>query len=61
LDGLDLKQIVSPFLRDFSARVDETVNLAILNGDELIYIDRVRTTQILNININLHVGSPWLY
>lgn len=55
LDGLDLKQMVAPFLRDLSARVDETVNLAILNGDELIYIDRVRTDQILNIN--LHVGS----
>ena len=55
LEGLDLKQMASPFLRDLSARVDETVNLAILNGDELIYIDRVRTAQILNIN--LHVGS----
>jgi IclR family pca regulon transcriptional regulator len=55
LDGLDLKRMVAPFLRDLSARVDETVNLAILNGDELIYIDRVRTDQILNIN--LHVGS----
>lgn len=55
LEGLDLKQVAAPFLRDLSARVEETVNMAVLDGHELIYIDRVGTAQI--INVNLHVGS----
>lgn len=54
-DALDLKQLSLPFLRELSARHNETVNLAVLNGDELIYVDRITTLQI--VSINLHVGS----
>ncbi|HEY4355056.1 MAG TPA: IclR family transcriptional regulator [Acidobacteriaceae bacterium] len=54
-DGLDLKQISAPFLQDLSGHFNETVNLAVLDHDELVYIERIGTSQI--ININLHVGS----
>jgi IclR family transcriptional regulator, pca regulon regulatory protein len=54
-DALDLKQLSLPFLRELSARHNETVNLAVLNGDELIYVERITTSQI--VSINLHVGS----
>ena len=54
-DSLDLRQLSSPFLHELSTRLNETVSLAILNDDESIYIDRVTTKQI--INVNLHVGS----
>lgn len=54
-EGMDLKELAAPFLRDLSARVGETVNMAVLDGMDLIYIERIKTTQV--ININLHVGS----
>lgn len=54
-DSLDLKQLSLPFLRELSARHNETVNLAVLDGDELIYVERIRSPQI--VTINLHVGS----
>lgn len=54
-ETLDLRELANPFLRDLSARVNEMVNLAILDGDELVFIDRIRTSQI--VNINLHPGS----
>ncbi|MFQ5722525.1 MAG: IclR family transcriptional regulator, partial [Candidatus Aminicenantales bacterium] len=38
-----------------SHQVKETVNLAVLDGLRLIYIERIKTQQI--VNINLHVGS----
>jgi len=38
-----------------SRQVKETVNLAVLDGWRLIYIERIKTEQI--VNINLHVGS----
>lgn len=54
-DGLDLKTLSTPFLNDLSRRLNETVNLAVLDGDQLVYIERIKTSQI--ITINLHVGS----
>lgn len=54
-DRLDLRQIASPFLIDLSNRVREMANLAILDGDELVFADRIKTSQI--VNINLHPGS----
>jgi IclR family pca regulon transcriptional regulator len=54
-EGMDLKEVAAPFLRDLSFRVSETVNMAVLDETRLIYIERVKTSQI--VNINLHVGS----
>jgi IclR family transcriptional regulator, pca regulon regulatory protein len=54
-DGLDLKQLSMPVLRELSTRFNETVNLAVADGDELIYVERIRSSQI--VTINLHVGS----
>ena len=52
---LDLKRVAHPYLRELSAEIDETVNLAVLDGLQIVYLDRVKTGQI--ININLSVGS----
>lgn len=54
-EGMDLKDLAAPFLRDLSTRIGETVNMAVLDGDQIIYIERVKTPQV--VNINLHVGS----
>lgn len=54
-EGLELKQISSPFLHELSARFNEAVILGILDGYELVYVERIQTSQI--IRINLHVGS----
>ncbi len=54
-DSLDIKQLAIPFLQELSSHFNETVNLAILDGDELVYVERIGTAQI--ISVNLHVGS----
>jgi IclR family transcriptional regulator, pca regulon regulatory protein len=54
-DGMDLKEIAAPFLRELVERSGETVNMAVRDEDNIIYIERLKTSQI--ININLHVGS----
>jgi IclR family pca regulon transcriptional regulator len=54
-EGLDLKELANPFLKELSIRVNEMVNLAILDGYELVFIERIRTSQI--VNINLQPGS----
>ena len=55
LQTLDLKTIAAPYLQSLSKECHETVNMAVLDEDELVYIERIRTQQI--VNINLHVGS----
>jgi IclR family pca regulon transcriptional regulator len=54
-DGMDLKELAAPFLRELVTRAGETVNMAIRDEDNIIYIERLKTSQV--ININLHVGS----
>jgi IclR family pca regulon transcriptional regulator len=55
LQTLDLKTIAAPYLQSLARQCHETVNMAVLDEDELVYIERIRTQQI--VNINLHVGS----
>ncbi len=53
--NLDLRKMASPHLEKTSKEIGETVNLAILDGKEIVYVERIKTQQILNIN--LEVGS----
>lgn len=55
LSSLDLRDVAAPYLRKLSKSSGETVNLAILDGWQLVYVERLKTQKI--VNINLHVGS----
>lgn len=55
LSSLELREVAQPYLMELSRNVKETVNLAVLDRWRLIYIERIKTHQI--VNINLHVGS----
>ncbi len=55
LSSLELREVAQPYLMELSRNIKETVNLAVLDGWRLIYVERIKTQQILNIN--LHVGS----
>jgi IclR family transcriptional regulator, pca regulon regulatory protein len=51
----DLWQTAHPYLVRASREYNETFNLAILDGTDILYIDRVKTQKILTIN--LEIGS----
>jgi IclR family pca regulon transcriptional regulator len=55
-DSLDLKQLAQPILRDLLTRVDELVNLAIMDRDELVFVDRMKPSSQV-VNVNLRPGS----
>jgi IclR family pca regulon transcriptional regulator len=55
LSSLELREIAQPYLLELSRHSHETVNLAVLDAWKLIYVERIKTQQI--VNINLHVGS----
>ncbi len=49
LSGLELRQAAAPYLRELVNEVEETVNLAVLDHHEVVYIDRVGSKHMLNI------------
>lgn len=55
LGGLELRQIAFPYLEDLATEFGHTVNMSILDDTEIIYIERVRTKRI--VDLDLHVGS----
>jgi IclR family transcriptional regulator, pca regulon regulatory protein len=55
LSGLDLAETAEPQLRELSRRLDQNVNLGVLQGHEVVYIVRIKVRRILGID--LAVGS----
>jgi len=55
LRSLDLVAIATPKLQELGQRTGETVNLAVLNGDRVLYLIRLRNSDLVTANIQ--VGS----
>ena len=46
LDQFDIRTHARPYLEELSRRTEETIHLAIMEGDRLVYIDKIDTTHI---------------
>ena len=59
INSMDLREISAPHLRQLSDETGFTVNLAILDGTDVVYIERCRTARPgqREIDLNLHVGA----
>jgi IclR family pca regulon transcriptional regulator len=59
INSMDLREISAPHLRQLSDETGYTVNLAILDGVDVVYIERCRTARPgqREIDLNLHVGA----
>jgi IclR family transcriptional regulator, pca regulon regulatory protein len=55
LRSLDLVEIATPKLQQLAERWGETVNLAVLSGDRVLYLVRLRNSDLVTANIQ--VGS----
>jgi IclR family transcriptional regulator, pca regulon regulatory protein len=55
LRSLDLVGIATPKLTELGQRMGETVNLAVLSGDRVLYLIRLRNSDLVTANIQ--VGS----
>jgi IclR family pca regulon transcriptional regulator len=55
LRSLDLVEIATPRLQDLATATGETVNLAVLTGDRVLYLVRLRNSDLVTANIQ--VGS----
>jgi IclR family pca regulon transcriptional regulator len=59
INSMEIRQIASPHLQRLSNETGFTVNMAILDGTEVVYVDRYRSTRPgqRQIDLNLHVGA----
>src|SRR6266545_3501615 len=56
---MELRELSAPHLQQLSDETGHTVNMAILDGVDIVYIERCRSSQQgqREIDLNLHVGS----
>lgn len=59
INSMELRQISAPHLQRLADETGHTVNMAILDGTDIVYIERCRSSQQGQraIDLNLHVGS----
>jgi IclR family transcriptional regulator, pca regulon regulatory protein len=59
INSMELREISAPHLQRLSDETSHTVNMAILDGPDIVYIERCRSAQRgqREIDLNLHVGS----
>lgn len=55
LSAMDLGTVAQPYLEELSRRIDQNVNLGILDGCDVVYIIRIKRRKILEIDLS--VGS----
>lgn len=58
LDSVELRQQALPFLQDLSRTVNETVHLAVLDRNEVVYIEKVESNQAVRMHSTIGSRNP---
>ncbi|MEV8634645.1 IclR family transcriptional regulator C-terminal domain-containing protein [Streptosporangium sp. NPDC051023] len=58
LSSRTLEEIIRPHLEDLVARVRESASVAMLSGDEVVYVARVPVTSIMSVDITVGTRFP---
>ncbi|MGE5583028.1 MAG: IclR family transcriptional regulator [Bacillota bacterium] len=53
----NLRILIRPYLKQIAERINETVNLAVLDGTEVVYIDQIESTNIVIVKMFARIGS----
>jgi IclR family pca regulon transcriptional regulator len=59
INSMELRELSAPHLQRLSDETGHTVNMAILDGPDIVYVERCRSARQgqRDIDLNLHVGS----
>jgi PcaR/PcaU/PobR family beta-ketoadipate pathway transcriptional regulator len=58
ISSLEFRQVARPYLEHLSQQVGETVSLSVLDGMEVVYVDRIRNQQIVGVILGLGSRIP---
>ena len=57
INSMELRHVCAPHLKALSDATRRTVNMAVLDGTDIVYLERCRAPGPREIDLNLHVGS----
>jgi IclR family transcriptional regulator, pca regulon regulatory protein len=59
INSMEVREVSAPHLQQLSDETGHTVNMAVLDGLDIVYVDRCRNSRAgqREIDLNLHVGS----
>jgi IclR family transcriptional regulator, pca regulon regulatory protein len=59
ISSMELRELAAPHLQELSDETGHTVNMAILDGQDILYIERCRSARAgqREIDLNLHIGA----
>jgi IclR family KDG regulon transcriptional repressor len=55
---MEVRQIVHPFLLDLKARHEETANFGIIEGSDVVYIDKIESSHLLRMDLTVGCRVP---
>lgn len=58
LKNFNLRQSALPILQQLRDQTGETVNLTILSGSEILYVERIMSDYLVNVNVNVGDRLP---
>ena len=58
LDRFEIRKIARPFLQELSTKFNESINLGYFNGEEVLTIDKIDSTEILRMDAGIGGGEP---
>lgn len=58
LKKMDLRNIALPILQALRDETGETINLTILNGSKILYVERLVSDYLVNVNVNIGDRLP---
>jgi DNA-binding IclR family transcriptional regulator len=58
LDRFEIRKIARPFLQELSNKFNETTNLGYFNGEEVLTIDKMDSTERLRMDAGIGGGEP---
>jgi len=57
-ERLDIKGIIRPYLEELSSKTGETIHLAVREGDEIVYIDKVESKHTVRMYSRIGARAP---
>ena len=58
LDNKDVRDLALPYMKEIREKTGATVNLSILSGAEIIFVERIQSTHIIETNLRIDSRLP---
>ncbi len=58
LQGMEIREIARPYIERLSEEFRKTINLAVLDGIEMVHVDRIRFPDVRDLNMSIGSRIP---